>query len=60
MRYRTTKTLHVQTAIYAAGEMFDPVKHDLPQAEIDWLLKQEAIEVLKNPPAPQVQNSRGR
>lgn len=60
MRYRATKTLHVQTAIYAPGEMFDPVLHDLPQHEVDWLLKQEAIEVLKDAPAPQAQNSRGR
>ncbi len=40
--------------------MFDPVLHDLPQHEVDWLLKHEAIEVLKDPPAPQAQNSRGR
>ena len=60
MRYRATKTLHVQTAIYAPGEMFDPVRHDLPQGEIDWLLKQEAIEILSDPPVPQSQKPRGR
>ena len=60
MRYRVTKTLHLQTAIYAPGQMLDPTEHDLPKHEVDWLLKQQAIEPLSAAPQAEPQKSRGR